>query len=75
MQEQSHWKDSHKYSQQNGVVERRLMMIQRAHAQMRAANFDDDAKFIMGRSSQQCNDMENISSNTLNKKSPRVVYR
>jgi hypothetical protein len=45
-------------------------MIQRAHAQMRAANFDDDAEILWAEAVNNANDME-ISSNTLNKKSPR----
>jgi hypothetical protein len=58
--------------QQNGVVERKLtVMIQRAHAQMRASNFDDNARDLLwAESVNTANDMENISSNTLNKKSP-----
>jgi hypothetical protein len=62
--------------QQNGVVERRLtVMIQRAHAQMRAANFDDEARNLLwAEAVNNANDMENISSNTLNKKSPYELF-
>jgi hypothetical protein len=62
--------------QQNGVVERKLtVMIQRAHAQMRACNFDDDARNLLwAESVNTANDMENISSNTLNKKSPYELF-
>jgi hypothetical protein len=58
--------------QQNGVVERKFtVLIQRAHTQMGAANFDDDARYLLwAQSVNTVNDMENISSNTLNKKSP-----
>ena len=62
--------------QQNGVVERKLtVMIQRAHAQMRACNFDDNARELLwAESVNTANDMENISSNTLNKKSPYELF-
>jgi hypothetical protein len=62
--------------QQNGVVERKLtVMIQRAHAQMRACNFDDNARDLLwAESVNTANDMENISSNTLNKKSPYELF-
>jgi hypothetical protein len=62
--------------QQNGVVERKLtVLIQRAHAQMRAANFDQDARDkLWAESVNTANDMENISSNTLNKESPYKLF-
>lgn len=62
--------------QQNGVVERKLtVLIQRAHAQMRAANFDEDARnMLWAEAINTANDMENISSNTLHKESPYKLF-
>jgi hypothetical protein len=52
--------------QQNGVAERKLTaMIQRAHAQMRACNFDENARELLwAESVNTANNVENMSSNT-----------
>jgi hypothetical protein len=61
---------------QNGLVERRhTVMIQRAHAQIHAANLHDKARNLLwAEADNKVNDMENISSNTLNKKSPYELF-
>jgi hypothetical protein len=61
---------------QNGVIKQRItVLIQRAHAQMCADNFRDEASNLLWAESVNiANDMENISSNTLNKRSPYELF-
>jgi hypothetical protein len=61
--------------QQNGVVERKLtVLIQRARTDV-GRELDESARDLLwAESINTANDMENISSNTLNKKSPYELF-